>query len=57
LGSDTDELGLPSKGRPVTAKALNAVTQTRDGFADCNAFVSVLVEISELFAGYSLVEV
>jgi hypothetical protein len=40
----------------MTAKALNAVTQTRDGFADCN-LCSVLVEISELFAGHSLVEV
>ena len=53
LGSDTDELGLLSKGRPVTAEALNAVTQTRDGFADGNVFVPVLVEISELSAGYS----
>ena len=30
LGSDTDELGLLSKERPITAKPLRAVTQTRD---------------------------
>jgi len=48
LGSDTDELGLLSKERPLQAQPLNAVTQTRDGFADRNAFVSVLVEISLL---------
>jgi hypothetical protein len=31
--SDEDELGLLSKARPLTAKPLSAVTQTRDGFA------------------------
>jgi len=33
LGPDGDELGLLSKGRPVTAKPLHAVTRTRDCFA------------------------
>jgi hypothetical protein len=33
--SDEDELGLLSKARPLTAKPLSAVTQTRDGFV-CN---------------------
>jgi hypothetical protein len=42
LGSDTDELGLLSKERPWKAQPLDAVTQTRDGFAGCNAFTSVL---------------
>jgi hypothetical protein len=42
LGSDEDELGLLSKARPWKAQPLNAVTQTRDGFAGCNAFTSVL---------------
>src|ERR1035438_676886 len=39
LGSDTDELGLLSKARPLKAQPLNAVTQTRDGFAGCNALL------------------
>ena len=30
--SDEDELGLLSKARPLKAKPLSAVTQTRDGF-------------------------
>ena len=30
LGSDRDESGLLSKGRPITAQPLHAVTQTRD---------------------------
>jgi hypothetical protein len=30
LGPDSDELGLLSKGRPLVAIALNAVTQVRD---------------------------
>jgi hypothetical protein len=30
--SDEDELGLLSEARPLTAKPLSAVTQTRDGF-------------------------
>jgi hypothetical protein len=29
--SDADELGLLSKARPLMAKPLSAVTQTRDG--------------------------
>jgi hypothetical protein len=33
--SDGDELGLLSKARPMMAKPLSAVTQTRDGFV-CN---------------------
>jgi hypothetical protein len=37
LGSDTDELGLLSKARPWKAQPLDAVTQTRDRFAICNA--------------------
>jgi hypothetical protein len=45
LGSDTDELGLLSKARPLEAQPLNAVTQTRDGFAGCNAFTSVLIKV------------
>jgi hypothetical protein len=37
--SDEDELGLLSKARPLTAKPLSAVTQTRDGFV-CNKICS-----------------
>ena len=36
--SDDDELGLLSKARPLTAKPLSAVTQTRDGIV-CNKSV------------------
>ncbi len=43
--SDEDELGLLSKARPLTAKPLSAVTQTRDGFVCnkiCSAFLTLL---------------
>jgi hypothetical protein len=49
--SDEDELGLLSKGRPMTAKPRGAVTQTRDGFV-CNkisfVFLVVLVAVEGL---------
>ena len=37
--SDDDELGLLSKARPLMAKPLSAVTQTRDGFVGNNSFL------------------
>ena len=40
--SDEDELGLLSKARPLKAKPLSAVTQTRDGFV-ANKICSSLV--------------
>ena len=43
--SDKDELGLLSEARPLTAKPLSAVTQTRDGFVcnkSCSAFFTLL---------------
>jgi hypothetical protein len=44
--SDDDELGLLSKARPLTAKPLSAVTQTRDGFVCnkiCSAFLALML--------------
>ena len=49
--SDEDELGLLSKARPLTAKPLGAVTQTRDGFVCnkiCSAFLALPVEVEGL---------
>jgi hypothetical protein len=43
--SDKDELGLLSEARPLTAKPLSAVTQTRDGFVcnkSCSAFFTLM---------------
>src|SRR5665213_3101631 len=40
--SDEDELGLLSKARPLTAKPLSAVTQTRDGIV-CNKICSAFL--------------
>ena len=42
--SDEDELGLLSKARPLTAKPLSAVTQTRDGFV-CNKICSAFLTL------------
>jgi hypothetical protein len=42
--SDEDELGLLSKARPLTAKPLSAVTQTRDGFV-CNKICSAFLAL------------
>jgi hypothetical protein len=44
--SDEDELGLLSKARPLTAKPLSAVTQTRDGFV-VNKLCSVPYALGE----------
>jgi hypothetical protein len=52
--SDEDELGLLSEARPLTAKPLSAVTQTRDGFVCnkiCSAFLTLLVEVEGLGGG------
>ena len=49
--SDEDELGLLSKARPLTAKPLSAVTQTRDGFVCnkiCSAFLTLLFGVEGL---------
>jgi hypothetical protein len=42
--SDGDELGLLSKARPLTAKPLGAVTQTRDGLV-CNKIYSAFLRL------------
>ena len=42
--SDDDELGLLSEARPMTAKPLSAVTQTRDGFV-CNKICSAFLTL------------
>jgi hypothetical protein len=42
--SDADELGLLSKARPLKAKPLSAVTQTRDGFV-CNKICSAFLAL------------
>src|SRR5271170_6142981 len=49
--SDEDELGLLSKARPLTAKPLGAVTQTRDGIVCnkiCSAFLTLLLGMEGL---------
>jgi hypothetical protein len=51
--SDEDESGLLSKARPLMAKPLNAVPQTRDGFVCnkiCSVFLTLLVEVKKLAA-------
>ncbi len=52
VGSDTDELGLQSKARPVTAQPLNSVTQTRDGFADSNALLPSWLRFSNYLCAW-----
>jgi hypothetical protein len=52
--SAEDELGLLSKARPLTAKPLSAVTQTRDGFVGnkiCSAFLTLLFGVKGLGGG------
>ncbi len=41
--SDEDALGLLSAARPLMAKPLSAVTQTRDGFVDSKIYSAFLV--------------
>ncbi len=41
--SDEDELGLLSKARPLKAKPLSAVTQTRDGFVVNNSVLFLVL--------------
>jgi hypothetical protein len=41
--SDEDELGLLSKARPLKAKPLSAVTQTRDGLVGNNSVLFLVL--------------